>query len=57
MVVVYLPAIEFCNNFCPLSIEDPDEVYQCVLPNAQLKLVHEVHNKEGEKVQPELGED
>jgi hypothetical protein len=56
-VVVDLPTIEFCDNLCALSIEDSDEVYKYILPNTKFEFVHEVHNKEREKVQPELGED
>jgi hypothetical protein len=53
--MAYLPAIEFCNNICTLSVEDPDEVDKHVFPNAQLKLVHEIHDEKRKKVEPKLG--
>ena len=35
-------------------MEDSDEVCKYSLPNTQLKFVQEIHNEEGEKVQPKL---
>ena len=52
--VIHLPAIKFCNNIWALCMEDLDEVCKHGLLNTQLKFVHEIHNEEGEKVQPKL---
>ena len=52
--VIHLLAIKFCNNIWALCMEDSDEVCKYSLPNTQLKFVREIHNEEGEKVQPKL---
>jgi hypothetical protein len=53
--MVHSPTIKFSNNLFALSMEDPDKVCEHSLPNTQFKLMHEIHNKKGEKVQPKLG--
>ena len=57
MALVHLPTIKLCDNIHVLSVENPDEVCKDGLPDTQLKFVHEIHNEEGEKVQPEPGKD
>ena len=54
-MMVCIPTIKLCNGACILTVEDLDEMCKNRLPNTQLKLMHEVHNKKGEKVQPKLG--
>ena len=54
-MMVCLPAIKLSNHIWTLSIKDLDEVCEYSLPDTQLKLMHEIHNKKGGKVQPKLG--
>lgn len=53
--MTYSPSIKFRNDFWTQRIEDPDEVREYMLPNTQFKFVHEIYDKEREKVQPKLG--
>ena len=39
-----------------IGLEDPDEMHEQRLPNAEFELMHEIYNQHGKEVESKLGQ-
>ena len=53
---MHLPAIEFLDLVITLGLNETDEVLKHLLPNSELKLVHEIRREDLVRIEPVLGE-